>query len=391
MAGDLRDRRKQTDQMFDGHRKTEAFAALRKTSAHVAMPMSSSPRPLSEGRAIELPETYAHLGRSKPLAQLLDATDTVALLVLQDAKVRYENYWRTGGRRVPWISFSVAKSFVSAMVGIAEAEGLIGGLDDPITDYVDALRGSGYDGASIRQVLQMSSGVRFREDYTDTSTEIFGLSAALGPGGSLDRFMRTLVRETAPGTLCQYSSADTQALGMLLRRVTGFSLADYMAEKLCEPLGMEDPSYWLVDSEGTEVAFAGILMTARDFARFGELYRNGGAVDGRQIVPPAYVEQSVRISAAHLRPGEPRVGGHRFPLGYGYQWWIPAGDRGEFSAIGIYNQYVFVDPSRHAVIVKLSANPAYGTSHHDEDNKDEENIFALRAIAASLKDDDHGS
>jgi CubicO group peptidase (beta-lactamase class C family) len=193
--------------------------------------------------------------------------------------------------------------------------------------------------------------------------------------------MPTLVRENPPGTVCQYSSADTQALSMLLRAVTGVSVAEYMSQNLCEPLGLESPSYWLHDSEGTEVAFAGILMTARDFAKIGELYRKGGAWDGRQIIPADYVASSIRISAPHLQAGRTFVGGHPFPLGYGYQWWIPAGDHGEFSAIGVYNQYVYVDPSRNVVIVKLSANPAYGTSHLDEDNKDEENIFGLRAIS----------
>jgi CubicO group peptidase (beta-lactamase class C family) len=122
-------------------------------------------------------------------------------------------------------------------------------------------------------------------------------------------------------------------------------------------------------------------MTARDFAKLGELYRNGGAWRDRQIVPPEYVAASTKADAPHLAPGMPLVGDHAFPLGYGYQWWIPEGDRGEFSAIGVYNQYVYVDPSSGVVIVKLSANPAYGTSKDEETNKDIENIDALRAIS----------
>ena len=202
----------------------------------------------------------------------------------------------------------------------------------------------------------------------------------MAPGGSHDEFLATMVRETDPGTLCQYNSADTQALGALLVGATGRSVADYMQEKICDPLGMEAPSYWVEDSRGMELAYAGLLMTARDFAKLGELYRQGGVWQGRRIIPAEYVTASLTVAAPHLAPGQPRVGGYPFPLGYGYQWWLPDGDDGEFSAIGVYNQYVYVDPSRGVTIVKLSANPRYGLSHDDEDNKDAENIEAFRAI-----------
>ncbi|MEZ5952837.1 MAG: serine hydrolase [Hyphomonas sp.] len=368
-------------QLFSGQRQYEAFARIREFTPVAPMAPSSHPFQFGEGPAIELPETYMHEGVAKPLRGLIEDTDTSALLVLKDGIVRYEEYLLTGGRGVQWISMSVAKSFISALIGIARAEGKLGSLEDPISDHVPALKGSGYDGVSIRHVLQMSSGVRWREDYGDPNSEISRMSAALAPGGSLDAFMTTMVREFEPGTVCQYSSADTQALGMLIRAVTGTSIAAYMQEKLCEPLGMEAPSFWIVDGQGAEMAFAGILMTARDFAKIGELYRHGGAWQGAQIVPADYVADSVKLAAPHLAPGRPLVGGYPFGLGYGYQWWLPDGDQGDFSAIGVYNQYVYVDPSRGVVIVKLSANPAYGTSHDDADNKDVETVSALRAIA----------
>ncbi|MCB9962269.1 MAG: beta-lactamase family protein [Hyphomonas sp.] len=366
--------------LFSGQRQYEAFSRIREFTPVAGMAASSHPFAFGDGPRIDLPETYVHEGETRSLRGLFETTDTSALLVLKDGAVRFEDYWLTGGREVQWISMSVAKSFISALIGIALEEGRLNSLDDAISDYVPGLRGSGYDGVSIRHVLQMSSGVRWREDYADPDSEISRMSAALAPGGSLDAFMATMVREFEPGTVCQYSSADTQALGMLLRAVTGESIAANMQEKLCEPLGMEAPSFWIVDAQGTEMAFAGILMTARDFAKIGELYRNGGAWQGRQIVPAAYVAASTRLSAPHLAPGKPLVGGYPFGLGYGYQWWLPDGNRGEFSAIGVYNQYVYVDPSRGVVIVKLSANPAYGTSHDDADNKDVETISALQAI-----------
>jgi len=157
-----------------------------------------------------------------------------------------------------------------------------------------------------------------------------------------------------------------------------------MRETLVEPLGFEYDSYWLVDGMGMEMAFAGLNVTARDFAKLGELYRNHGRWNGTQIVPEWWVRASVLADAPHLEPGKPILADHALDLGYGYQWWLPDGDRGEFSAIGIYNQLVYVDPSRGVTIVKLSANPAYGTSMTEATNREMENIAFLRAIGESF-------
>ena len=367
--------------LFTGEPQYENFARIHLVQSVKQMRPAERPFEFPTGPAITLPQTYVVDGVSRDLRMLLDETHTSALLVLKDGAVRCEAYFLTGGRRVPWISMSVAKSFISALVGIAQAEGLIGSLEDPINRYASLLSGTAYDGVRIKDVLQMSSGARWREAYTDPDAEIFRLSAALGPGGSFDEFMSTMVRETTPGTLCRYDSADTQALGLLLAGATGRSITDYMQEKLFLPLGMESPGYWMIDSKGREMAFGGLLMTARDFAKLGECYRNGGVWGGRQLVPTDYVAASTRADAPHLAPGMPLVGDHAFPLGYGYQWWLPPGDCGEFSAIGVYNQYVYVDPPRGVVIVKLSANPAYGTSTEETVNKDYENIWAMRAIS----------
>jgi CubicO group peptidase (beta-lactamase class C family) len=367
--------------LFSGEPQYQNFARIQHLLPVTPLRPAARPFTFPRGEPVDLPREYDHHGTLRPLQALLDSTHTSALLVLQHGTVRFERYWLTGGPEVQWMSMSVAKSFVSALVGIACSEGHIASIEDAITRYVPLLAGTAYDGVSIRHVLQMSSGARWNEDYADPGSEIARMGAASAPGGSFDAFLQTLVCETTPGTLCQYDSADTQALGMLGAAATGRSLAAYMQEKLCEPLGMASPGYWVTDSQGREMAFAGLLLTARDFARIGELYRNGGRWQGAQVVPADYVAASLARGEPHLAPGRPLVGGHAFPFGYGYQWWLPAGDDGEFSAIGVYNQFVYVDPSRGVVIVKLSANPAYGTSHDDADNKDEENLLALRAIA----------
>ncbi len=339
---------------------------------------------MPSGPAASLPETYNFAGEDRSLAAFLAQTDTAALLVLQHGAVRHELYRLTGGPDVQWISWSVAKSFVSAFVGIAIAEGHIRAIDDPISAYITVEPGSAYDGTSIRHVLQMSSGARWNEDYTDTTSDVHRLGASMAGAMSLDRFVATMVRESAPGTICRYNSGDTQALGALLVRATGRSLTEYMREKLVEPLGFEDDSYWLIDGTGMEMAFAGLNLTARDYAKLGELYRNHGRWQGRQIVPEAWVAASIRADAPHLQPGQPILANHPLDLGYGYQWWLPAGERGEFSAIGIYNQLVYVDPARAVTIVKLSANAAYGTSMDEATNREMENTAALRAVAAAL-------
>lgn len=366
--------------LFTGEPQYENFSRMQHTLNVNPMAASSKPFAFPNGAPIDLPKTYRHDGAERDLMKLIEDTHTSALFILKDGEVRFERYWLTGGRDVQWLSASVAKSFISALVGIALAEGKIASLDDAITRYATELAGTAYDGVRIRDVLQMSSGALWDEDYTKPETVINQLIAALEPGGSYDDFMSTMVRESEPGTVCQYDSADTQALGMMLKAATGRPIADYMREKLTEPLGMESTGYWIADSRDMEMAFGGLLLTARDFAKLGELYRNGGEWQGRRIVPADYVAQSVKADAPHLAPGKPIVGGHAFPLGYGYQWWLPDGPDGEFSAIGVYNQYVYVDPSRGIVITKLSANPTYGLSHDDSDNKDIENISAFRAI-----------
>ncbi|WP_244168207.1 serine hydrolase domain-containing protein [Mycobacterium paraffinicum] len=290
----------------------------------------------------------------------------------------------TGGPDVHWLSWSVTKSFVSALVGIAVAEGHIGSIDEPISAYIPVESGSAYDGVSIRHMLQMSSGARWNEDYADPSSDIYRLAAAAGGAGTVEAFVASMVRESPPGTVCRYNSAETAALGYLLARATQRPLTAYMQEKLCEPMGISSNGYWLLDVAGTEMAFAGLMMTPYDFAKLGELYRNGGRRGGRQVVPADWVRASVTASEPHLMPGRVIINDHYLPLGYGYQWWVPEGDRGEFAAMGIYNQFVYVDPSHSAVIVKLSSNRTYGTTSDESTNRDVENIEFLRAIAARL-------
>lgn len=366
---------------FTGIPQHDNFSRMKDILPTKKMRASTLPFVFPQGTAITLPATYGYDGESKSTEAFFSETDTAALLVLKDGAVRFERYALTGGPDVQWISMSVAKSFISALVGIAVAEGHIHAIEEPISDYVPVNPGSAYDGVRIKDVLQMSSGARWNEDYTDPESDIHRLAAAMAGVITHDQFVAGMVPESKPGTVCRYNSGDTQALGALLVHATNRSITDYMQEKLVEPLGMSDPGYWLVDATGMEMAYAGLNLTARDFAKLGELYRNNGVWQGKQVVPEGWVRASVTADAPHLMPGRTILGDHTMPFGYGFQWWLPDGSDGEYTAIGIYNQFVYVDPSRGVVIVKQSANRAWGTTMYEPTNREIETVAFLRAIA----------
>ena len=320
---------------------------------------SSKPLVFKKGAPLELPSNFIFEDKVVKVDEYLSRTDTSALLILKDGKISYENYWLTGGKNVQWISMSVAKSFISALIGIAIDQGHIKNLEDEVTDYVPQLKNSAYDNVRIKDILQMSSGASWNEDYSDPNSDINRSSKIFAIGGSLDEFSASLKKELKPGSYNRYNSTDTQVLGMLLREATRTSITKYMEEMLWHPMGAQDSGYWILDSKNMEMAYAGFNATARDYAKLGELYRLGGKINGKQIIPRDWVKASVKPDAPHLMPGDNPLSD--FPLGYGYQWWVPDLS-GDFSAIGVYNQFIYVSPKSNMVIVKLSANSIYGTS-----------------------------
>ena len=370
--------------LFSGAPQHQNFGRFKDMAPTSAMAASTKPFAFPVGKSIDLPNHYSFEGQQKSVEEFFTETDTTALLVLKEGQMVLERYALTGGPDVHWISWSVSKSFVSALVGIAVHEGHIRSVEDPISDYIPVPKGSAYHDVSIKNVLQMSSGARWNEDYSDPSCDVFRLAAAMGGAMSLEEFVAGMATESPPGTVCRYNSGETQALGMLLAYATKRTLSDYMQEKLFEPLGMNAAGYWLVDKTGKEMAFAGLNLIARDFIKIGELYRNDGVWNGQQVVPAAWVKASITADASHLVPGKPWLSDHTLPFGYGYQWWLPAGQDGEFTALGIYNQVVYADRSRGVVIYKQSANRAYGTSKDEATNREIETIEFVRSIARHI-------
>lgn len=376
------DRARFASNLFSGAEQYENFNRLADLYPVNTMTASETPFDFPDGDAAPLPTSFTYKAETIDTETFLAETDTSAVLVIKDGKVRTERYMLTGGRDVNWLSMSVAKSFVSAAIGIAVEEGDIASIEEPITKYTPSLVGSAYDGVRIKDILQMSSGAAWNEDYSDPESDINRFGRIMALGGSFNEFAATLTRDKEPGTYNHYNSTDTQVLGMLLVNATGRTIADYMEKKLWKPLGMESDAYWLIDSEGMEMAFGGLNATARDYAKLGELYRRGGNWNGKQIVPADWVAASIVADAPHLT-----VEGRNdplFPVGYGYQWWLPDGIEGEFSAVGVYNQFIYVNPAKNTVIVKLSANSSYATSLKEEAYRETETIEFFRTIADQL-------
>lgn len=367
--------------MFSGAEQYSNFYRMEELFPVHRVQKASRPVEWPKGKAIELPAQYSFGGKRLSTQKLLDETETAALLVIKDGKIRYENYWLTGGQDRHWISWSVAKSIVSALYGVAIADGVIASVEDPATKYLPILKGSAYDGVRLKDILQMSSGAYWNEDYANPDSEIMRLSRARAEGSFLE-FVTTMKRELEPGTFNRYNSADTLVLGLVLEAATGKPLAEYTREKLWEPLGATDDGYWIVDKAGSAMAYGGFNATARDYARVGELFRLNGQFNGKQILPAGWIKESITPDAPHLVPG--KRSNSDSPMGYGYQWWLPEGGKKDYSAIGVYNQFVYVNPEHNTVIVKLSAWRDYGLTEDESSWRERETIEMFRAIAESI-------
>lgn len=295
--------------------------------------------------------TYVYGGKNYTPEQFLDRTFTNALLVMRDGVIVSEIYRNGTNERTRFIGWSMTKSITSMLIGCALQEGRIKSLDDPITAYLPELKGGGYDGATIRNVLQMRSGVDYEERYDFGNPGIAARNHELSLVENVTRFAdaaRTVRRAHPPGEVWQYKTLDTAVLGWLLERVSGGStIAAYAAERLWEPLGAEQDGFFIMDGPpgvGREFNGAGFNATLRDFARIGQLMLQDGQANGRQIVPADWARQSTHA-----------IGGPGPGPGYGYQWWIP--NDHAFQALGLQGQYIYVDRPSRTVVVKLSYFP----------------------------------
>ncbi len=329
-----------------------------------------------------MPELYEFGGEKKSIQEAIDYFNTDGLMILKDGEVLYENYWNKNKENSRHIIWSVSKSFLSALVGIALDEGLIDDINDPIIKYLKDFEGTGYEGVSIKNLLQMSSGIAFNEDYGDPDSDINRYARVTATGTSQREFAKTLKNSREPGTYNHYISLDSQMLGMLVAEVTNMTVKEYLYEKIWSQIGMQDDAFYLTDKQEVEMSLGGLNVTLRDMAKFGQLYLNKGNWNGKQVVPAEWVSNSTVPLGKHVQPNA----GDQFTSdawGYGYQWWIPGPGVSDYTAHGIYNQFIYVNPESGVVIAKTSSN--FNFIEERQYTKDA-HIAIFRAIAKSISE-----
>jgi len=345
-------------EIYDGALSPEmavrTFRNIDRLFPSATIPRSSNPRPLPVAEAGLPPIRITDNGREYGLPEFLELNRVAGLLVLHDGFVKREQYRFGTTAQTRWMSMSVAKSVTSTLFGAALKEGLFESLSDRVTRYVPTLRGSAYDGVSVRDVLMMASGVRWTETYTDATSDrrrLLEAQIAQEPGGAL-AIMGGLPRAAEPGTVNTYNTGETQVAAEVLRSALGRPIADYLHDRIWEPFGMEaDATWWLESPGGTEIGGSGFAATLRDYGRLGLFVLEGGRIGGTSILPDGWVVEA----------STPKVLRGGTPLDYGYLWWpgtsAAARRDGAFMGRGIHGQYLYINPATNVVAVVWSAQP----------------------------------
>ncbi len=323
---------------WNQQQRDENFPAMEKLFPGHVVKAGGKVRPMPAGKPLAIP-----VGE---IDAAMTELNIAGMIVVQNGKIRLERYARGYGREGRYTSFSVAKSFTSTLVGAAIRDGHIASIDDPVTRYIPDLAGGGYDGVTVRQLLTMTSGVKWNEDYTDPNSDVARMYREAVPAGQdpTVAYMRKLPRESAPGTKWVYKTGETNLIGVLVERATKKTLADYLTEKLWKPWGMERDAFWMVNPAGHEVSGCCLSVSLRDYARMGMFALSGG----KGVVPAGWF-------AAATTNQVPVSGALGDRSGYGYQWWVLPG--GRYAAIGIFGQSIMIDPAKKLVIAMSSAWP----------------------------------
>ena len=317
------------EQQVAGYRNSDKLFSTRSIPAGD----NTFPLPYAE---VDLSDVRITLGDSSMTVDDYFVHRNVAgLLVIKDGRIRYERYGLGNDEDSKWISFSVAKSVVAMLVGAAIRDGFIESVDEKVTDYLPRLKGSSYDQSSIKNLLQMASGVEWNEDYTDPESDV---AKATYETVSLYEYLRHKPRSAAPGEKFNYNTAETNLAGTLLRSAIGNNLSTYLAEKIWIPFGMESDASWnLTEPGGGEFGGCCINATLRDYGRIGLFALNDGRIaDGTRVLPEGWMAESTSPSSGYP--------------GYGYFWWL--GEGNDYQAIGVFGQGIYVNPD-HAVVIAL--------------------------------------
>jgi CubicO group peptidase (beta-lactamase class C family) len=312
-----------------------------------ANPIAKGPVPL----ALAAGQPFALEGLDTYMTQQRVA----GLVIIQDGKVRVEKYGLGFDAAGRWTSFSVAKSLTSTLVGAAIRDGSIKSLEDKVSDYIPGLKGSAYDDVTVRQLLTMSSGVKWNEDYGDPNSDVAKFNNAKPEEGvdATVSYLKNLPRAHPPGEVWNYNTGETNLIGVLVSSATRRNLSEYLSEKVWKPAGMEQDATWLLGATGHEIAGCCIQASTRDFARFG-LFVLAGAPG---IVPDGWFAEAIVKQKDIGAPGR----------GYGFQWWTY--DDGSVAAQGIFGQGIFIDAKRKLVIASNS-NWVSATDNASQDRRE---------------------
>ncbi len=285
--------------------------------------------------------TYTLEGKTFSLDDHMKLLSVGGLLVLHQGNIVYEKYGLENDETSRWIAFSVAKSVTSMLIGAAIQDGYISSVNDPVTDYLPRLRGSAYDGATIKNVLNMASGVDWNEDYSDPESDV----SIAGGSNAMELFahLNSLEASGKPGEKFNYSTGETNLVGAILRAAVGNNESAYLERKIWQPFGMESDASWNIDVKyGVELGGCCLNATLRDYARIGIFAMGGGVLaDGTRVLPEGWMEESTTPSKAYE--------------GYGYLWWLMPD--GTYAAQGIFGQLIWVNTKTETIIVTHSAWP----------------------------------
>ncbi len=333
--------------------------------------------------------TFVPLGSTEPMRwdDALSASYADAILIMHRGVIVYERYFGVTTQHTPHMSFSMTKSYYGTIAAMLVEEGL---LDETATvaHYIPELTNSGFGDATVRQVLDMTTGIRYSEDYSDPKAEVFAFALAggifprpagyAGPDGYY-AYLPTLRKEGRHGDQFTYKSVNTEVLGWLIGRVTGRNPVEVLQDRIWGRLGADEDAYMLVDSHGTGWAAGGLNATLRDHARFGEMMRLGGRLNGQQIVPEAVVS---RIRQGASKSDFAMAGYKALPnWSYHDQWWVDS-DNGVFAARGVHGQTIYIDSRAEMVIVRLASHPVAANA-----NIDPISLPAYKAVADRLMAD----
>lgn len=367
-----------TIRFIDG--SSSRFPNTRWAFSHIRELVPTANVSRGEGPVIALPRAERDLGnvaittmdgKAITFNDALQLTYTDGILVLHKGKIVYEKYLGEGSAQRPHLAFSVTKSFVGTLAAILAADGKLDPAA-PVTKYVPELKDTAYGDATVRQVMDMTIGVKFSENYSDPQAEVFDYARAGGmvPAGpnyqgprSFFDFLVKLKKEGEHGQAFAYKTANAEVLAWIIKRASGLSMADLLSQRIWSKLGAEHDAYFMVDSIGTESGGGGLNTALRDLARFGEMMRNKGKVNGQQIIPAAAV--------ADIEKGGKKEdfekAGYTLLKGWSYRdmWWITHNEHNAYTARGIYGQSIYIDPKAEMVIVRYASHPMAANAAND--------------------------